>query len=262
MSTTYQETRNVDKEMTEIADIIRSKTGREDELSLDEMEEAINQVYDKGLENGGKQLWDILTDNGTRKTYERFFFYSNFEEINPPYKLILQSSYGGGMYMFAYNKKLKRVGDIFDFKNSIECRYMFSNCTNLEEINIKDFKVGRFESMFYKCEKLKTITNLTFSTLYYDSSGYAFHYCYALENVGFAGVIRAPMNLSHSSKLTIESLKSLITHLFNWAEQGTTKTYTLTLSSASKQLLEAEGATSPNGNTWAEYITDLGWTLA
>lgn len=251
-----------DRHYISIADAIREKIDTATTYKPEEMANGVNDAYNAGIENGTKYLWDILTDNGTRKTYERFFFYSNFEEINPPYKLILQSSYGGGMYMFAYNKKLKRVGDIFDFKNSIECKYMFSNCTSLEEINIKDFKVGRFESMFYKCEKLKTITNLTFSSLYYDSSGYAFHYCYELENVGFAGVIRAPINLSYSSKLTIESLKSLITHLFNWAEQGTTKTYTLTLHSASKALLEAEGATSPNGNTWAEYIADLGWTLA
>jgi hypothetical protein len=56
-------------------------------------------------------------------------------------------------------------------------------------------------------------------------------------------------------------MKSIITHLKNYSGTASEYTYSLTLTSACKTALEAEGTTSPNGNLWTEYVSDLGWNL-
>ena len=81
-----------------------------------------------------------------------------------------------------------------------------------------------------------------------------------LENVVFEGVIPATISFS-SCPLTVESMKSVITHLKDYSGTESEYTYTVTFKSTAFSALTAEGTTSPNGNTWAEYIDDLKWNL-
>jgi hypothetical protein len=103
---------------------------------------------------------------------------------------------------------------------------------------------------------LRTIEELTVAET--TPFSLTFNRCDALQNITIEGVIGRSISFPHSP-LSVESMKSIITHLKDYSGTDKEYTYTLTLSSTSKTALEAEGATSPNGNTWLEYLDDIGW---
>jgi hypothetical protein len=85
----------------------------------------------------------------------------------------------------------------------------------------------------------------------------------ALTNVTFEGVIGRNINFS-ASPLSVESMKSVITHLKDCSGTTSEYTYTVTFKSSAFSVLEAEGATAEyNGVacTWAELIDNKKWNL-
>ena len=77
--------KTVKEKMTAIADSIRSKTGGEEPLTLDDMASGVNEVYDKGCTQGYTQaeldFWNAFTNNGARKSYYFAFFSLTFESF-------------------------------------------------------------------------------------------------------------------------------------------------------------------------------------
>lgn len=80
-----------------------------------------------------------------------------------------------------------------------------------------------------------------------------------VKNVIASGVIPISMSFSSTSSLTAESAISIINALKDYSGTDKEFTQTITFSAETKSALEALGATSPNGNTWLEYIGDKGW---
>lgn len=88
----------------------------------------------------------------------------------------------------------------------------------------------------------------------------AFYSAYNLQEIRF-GVIKDVVSMPSCSKLSIESAKSIITALYDYS--GTEKEFkkSVQFSSATLKLLEAEGATAPNGMTWIDYAINKGWNV-
>ena len=184
--------------------------------------------YTEGYAKGDKALWGVLLNNGKEKNHYYAFCYDRFDDKtwNPPYNIVTSNTTTGGQSVF-YSSGL-----ITDIKVSII----------VKGINIR--------YIFYDCTLLKTIPLLSVTdkvTNYTD----AFKGCLNLENITMSGTIGPNISFADCSKLTHDSLMSIINALKDYS--GTTTTRTLTLHATAKaRLTTAEIA----------IATEKGWTLA
>jgi len=207
--------------------------------------------------------------NGTRHIYDRAFYGWDNEYLRPPHKVIASSS-GRTSHMFYSCSNLKIVEkQYFDLTNA-SCSHTtqtaghystFELCSNLVTIEDIGMQAGYYYRTFWGCQKLETIEIFRIEADCGIGSS-CFAQCYALKNITVDGEIGASISFSGCSRLTLESLKSIITHLKDYAGTDKEFTYTLTLHSNAWASLEAEGATSPNGTLWRDYVGELGWNVA
>lgn len=253
-----------------IATAIREKTGTEQTYYTKDMASGVNEVYEAGYSKAEVDFWNKFTNYGNRQTYKSAFSQAGFTYIRPTRIIKPRGSEASAQTMFQNNQTVKKIEKPYFDLSGVDLKtnfaspeyghyYTFYGCTELEEIEDIGMQAPGWYSKTYRgCPKLHTIEILRSSEL--TVFDYAFTDDISLKNVRVDGVIAYSLSFS-SAPLTVESMKSVITHLKNYA--GTDKEFTcvLALSSACKTALEAEGTTSPNGNLWTDYIDDLGWNL-
>lgn len=136
---------------------------------------------------------------------------------------------------------------------------MFYNATAVKEIT--GLTTNKAENIGYLCSgctALETMCELDLSSA--ENYVSMFYDCKSLKNITFVeGSINVSISFQHSPLLTIESAKSIIKGLVNYAGTDTAYSYTVSFANETKELLVAEGATSPTDSTWIEYISELGW---
>ena len=135
----------------------------------------------------------------------------------------------------------------------------FQNCTSLTEVELPSaFCVSA--NAFNGCKSLVTL-RLPLSTGVTIKSN-AFNGCSSLEHVYITAITnKENLSFSSSPKLTLASAKNIIEALPDYSGTDDEYKYQCAFSNETKALLEAEGATSPNGNTWLDYIDDKGWNI-
>lgn len=144
----------------------------------------------------------------------------------------------------------------FRTNNGTRFSYFYCAASHMVEAPILDTSKGtRFDYMFNSCLSLKTIPLLNLTNTDMDTGAPSlnniFNACSKLENITFEGTIPRTISFNTCSKLTKESLDSIITALKDYS--GTTTTATLTLHATAKaKLTETDIAT----------ITQKGWSLA
>ena len=178
-------------------------------------------------------FWDSIQKKGNRRSYPYAFTYDGWNDAtyNPKYDIVATSA----NYLFYYST-------ITDTKVSVDLSKITTNVSNV----------------FTNCLQLVRIKKLIVG----EETGYnaVFNNCSKLTDIEFEGTIGKSISFAQSP-LNIESLKNIILHLKD-CSGGSTETHILTLKDECKTLLEENGNTSPNGNLWTEYISDLGWVLA
>ncbi len=262
----------VNEKMTAIADNIREKTGGTEALTLDQMASGVNEVYESGKKIEHNAFWDNYlkdsNENGASvRQVSRFAgsawndntFYPN-QDIYVKY----------GYQMFYYNQvsnikeRLEECGSKLIFDNSNSVGSMFESCLTTELPTIELNKVSNKDAtqrLCHGCTSLVTIEKII--AVEGNLWGNSFTRCSKLENIVFEGVIGNTISFS-DSPLTVESLKSIITHLKDYTATTSEHTYTVTFKASAFEVLEAEGATAEyNGEacTWAELIDNLKWNL-
>lgn len=224
------------------------------------------KVYDGGVNKGEGNIWDLITNYGNREFYEYGFKFWGGESFNPPYKITPTSR---SICMFEDTRKLKKIesayldlsqvtiGNGADATNNNYAT--FRRCSSLEEIEDIGMPAGGYYQTFGWCPKLHTVAVMRCK----KEGGYSspFSNSPALKNITIEGKIGKSITFSYNSLLTIDSLKSIITALFDYSGTENEYTYTITLNNNCISTLETEGASSPNGNTWIEYIDDKKWNL-
>ena len=136
--------------LTAIANAIRSKTGSTENLTLDNMVTAINNISG-GSTNTLKKLLDT-TKSGN-------YLFDNYQGISV-------------YYLISYS----------DTENVIEMKNMFSKCNNLTTIPLLNTSnVSTMNQMFYNCKKLQTIPQLDTSNV--TDMGYMFYACTKLQTI-------------------------------------------------------------------------------
>lgn len=230
--------------------------------------ENVPKVYEAGKTQGQNELWEDVTAKGTRSNCAHAFRSWDTPYIRPTYKLT-PTERGGSIYMFANNPSLLKVEkEYFDLSQitgvSQTVAYnghqaTFYKCYKLVEIEDVGMQAAMYDSTYYDCvslEKIEVIRSQE-DTIYNTNT---FGHCSKLAHLIVEGVIGTNIWFSYCP-LTVASLKSVITHLKDYSETSSEYTYTITFKATAFEALEAEGATSPHGNTWAEYIDDLKWKL-
>ena len=254
-----------------IATAIRNKTGTENTYTTSEMPSGVNEVYESGKQKQYDEFWDASRKSFTGRYLQKYAFAGcnwNDTTFNPKYSLSFRSLQNVFSECAISNlaEILERNGVTFDFSSSLISPFsadMFaysSTIVHMPELNFS--KVTAMGSSFSYCKKLVTIDKIILpssgATTFSGNNGAPFENCTNLANITFEGVIGKSISFS-SCPLTVDSMKSIITHLKDYSGTTSEFTYKVTFSGACKETLAAEGNTSPNGNTWIEYINDLCW---
>lgn len=197
--------------------------------------EGINKGgYADGYEEGKKAeydaFWDGITDNGNRTDYYYGFFKWGNEYIRPNRKIIPTVANSSNQ-TFSQCPNLKKVeAQYFDFSQKPVGTvygegyyYTFNQCKSLEEVEDIGMQADfNCTYLFSGCSKLHTVAilrvneNTTFSN--------TFGGCSALQNITFDGVIGENIVFKSCTKLSADSIRSIITHL---SDTSSGKTLTL-----------------------------------
>ena len=128
-----------------------------------------------------------------------------------------------------------------------------SNLYGLEKVNTINWISGDVRNFFNSCSKLIEVKKIVLPTNVTNASQFGFKDASSLRYIGEINTIKLSMfNLSGSSLLGKESLIRMLNALYDYAAEGSTNTYTLTLGTTNlAKLTEEEQA----------IATDKGWTL-
>ena len=215
--------------------------------------------YEEGYSQAESDFWDAFQQNGNRTFYEYGFCNTAFEPLRPKHKVV-PTSRTICMFEYANVKKIEKA--YFDFsKASVTSQggsstsgyyATFRYCYELEEIEDVGMPAGGLYNTFNRCHNLHTISILRVL----ENTGFngTFSHCFALENITIDGVIgQNGLVLSDSTKLTHDSLMSIITALKDYSTDTSGTQWVVTL-----------GTTNLNKLTDAQkaMATQKGWTLA
>ena len=267
---------SVNEKMTAIANNIRDKTGTTKSLTLDQMESGINEVYEAGKKTEYDAFWDSFQSYGERRGYEQGFYfncvYTSYkipvwtdENFKPKYDIKPKGSIEKIFINCAitdFKGILEKQGVVFDTSEATCVTSAFESCGQLTRLPVLNFSgVGvKMSAVFQFCYKLESIDKLILSNSGTQTFSFPFNSCISLKEIRVEGVIGQNFPINHSP-LSGESLKSIITHLKNYAGTANEYKYTITLSSSAFEKFEASGQVPPSGNTWAEHIDNLKWNL-
>ena len=259
----------VNEKMTAIADRIRSYTGDTEPLTLDEMPSAIedgaSKAYIDGVRYGegigikdGKQaqydeFWDAYQDGGNRRIYDGAFYGAGWNDTTFKPKYPIVSTKGYRVFFQSKVTDLSSEKVAMDWSGATDLNAAFYGCLNLKKVGvISTVSCSSLNQLFEYCMKLETIEKIVLKNDgSQDIKVNCFAYCYELQNITFEGKIGVSVTFSTCSKLTNDSLTSIINALLNIKDTG--KTATLTLHKDAKaKLTESDIA----------EITQKGWTLA
>lgn len=216
------------------------------------------KLYEAGKQAEYDAFWDTVQNYGNRTTYAYIFTNWNCEYIRPKYKVVPT---GGGLnQIFSWNGKLKKVeAEYFDFSQnptptaaSSGNYYTFYNCVELEEIEDIGLSAYFYSSTFGNNYALHTIARLPFrEDTIMDTN--VFRNCQSLENLTIDGVIPTNFDIRYSTKLTHDSLMSIINALKDYSADTSGTTYTLTIGGKNVAKLSTEEL---------QIIRSKGWKYA
>lgn len=192
------------------------------------------KVYDAGKQAEYDRFWDSYQNKGKRIAYIYAFAGAAWTDTtyNPKYPI---NATGNANSTFAH--------------------------TNITDTKV-DFDMsggsGNKSSTFLGASYLVTIRKLIVSEAISLAS--TFQNCTRLKNITIEGTIGRNTNFQWCD-LTLDSLKSVIKALMNYAGTETEFSYKLTLNSASITLLDNESVTI-DGTPWREYINSKCWNIA
>ena len=126
------------------------------------------------------------------------------------------------------------------------CPYMFQNCSSLQSLYLDIPNCKNFAYSFFVCNALHTIEIVDVRKA--TSLGNSFIGCYSLQNVTCVEELpKCNISFSYSSKLTLESITNIITHLPDLSAEDSK---TLTLHATTKSLLTESIIAEATNKNW------------
>ncbi len=221
----------------------------------------VAKTYEDGIQEEYNGFWDNYQKNtsdgtcrfaGTGWRNETFKPKENIE-FNNSYMLFRMSRIQGDLVEI-----LNNLGVTLSTAMSTTLIYAFSY-TKFSRIGVIDCSnSSNLSEVFSHSEELETVDKLivdegnTFSGTFTN--------CTALKNITIEGTIGRNIDFKFSP-LTIESAKSVINALKDYSGTTSEYAYSVSFSSSTLALLEAEGNTAPHGGTWIDYVDKKGWSM-
>lgn len=250
------------KHYSNIAAAIREKTGDETTYTPEEIPAGIDEVYEAGKQEGVQseydRFWDSYQNNGNRQEYQYAFGGPcwNDETFNPKYDFNITGNCG---QMFSATNITDLCGKTiwrglkFTMSNLTYAASMFAyanKITHIPAISLVGLKSAN--GLFNFCVALVTIDELAIDESYAFIGD--FDYCDNLENLTIKGTIgKNGLKVSWSTKLTHDSLMSIINALKDYSADTSGTTWAVTLGTENlAKLTDTEKA----------IATQKGWTLA
>lgn len=250
-----------------IGEAIRAKTGGTERYYTSEMADGVAEVYEAGKKASLREHWNALQRGGWGTNYAASLGAMwTAETFKPEFDITIIM----GAYAFAFNQiggdlvaLFEGLGRKLDLTQAINVGNMFQ-AAQFTRIGNFCCPAGGWWNTFSGCVYLETIDE--WGRLMEDEeitggglTG-CFTGCTALKNIKVRGKIAESISFQWSP-LTVESMKSIITHL-----SDTVTGQTLTLSKTAVNKAFETSATANDGSTSAEWLalvaTKSNWTIS
>ena len=274
---------SVNEKLTAIADAIREYGNLDSSLNLDQMAAAIPNVHEraygdgsadgfaKGEEAGfaygeveGKKaerdaFWEMLQDGGNRTDYQHAFRAVYTDETFTP-KYDITPTNANQMFIQCKITNLKALLEsakvTLDTSNARFITQMFQAST-ITHLPVMDCTASSLVSAVFSdmanlvyIEKLIVAEKHTFPNAFSNNK--------SLTEIRVEGEIANDINFQWSP-LSVESMKSIISCLTNYAGTSNEFAHKITFQENCWTALEADSV-APDGTTWREYVGNtLGW---
>lgn len=228
---------------------------------LTQIAENVPKVFEAGQKLEYDRFWDAFQDNGNRINYYNAFrgYGWTVENLKPKYDIIPSGANNAGQAMFGGMLKFNgSLVDAFDKRGvrldtSLVQTFsdMFNACNYVTEIPHIDLSSATsVMSTFYGCRKVTSLSitlpdrELVFTNFVRDMI--------ALENLDITGTINGNgFNISWSTKLTHDSLMSIINALADKSGDTSGTAWAIVIGSANLAKLTNEEIQIAQNKGWA-----------
>lgn len=263
-----------DEILINIADTIRDKILTQEPVKPEDMASGVNEVYEAGEYNSRLTATKCISKNGFRRVYQYSFQYSDWGDYEFVEGYIKPITANYMFYLYEGTKIPKGI----DCSKTTQTDYFLTSAQQLKYLPDIGIPASSSKSRFAQhCYALETIE--IFRVNENTDITNAFQNCTSLKNIIIEGVLGGTISFSWSP-LSVASMKSIITHLKNYA--GTTSDsgnsleykYTLTLKAScvteletadftdeDKEWLTENGMEYTDELTWTTVIDNLKWNL-
>lgn len=146
-----------------------------------------------------------------------------------------------------------------DCENFKTLQRSFANCQKLNSIYLSNTQnVITWEGMLLASPNTRTLEILDFSSTEQITSNM---WGIRLENLKIVPQTIKVDFVCQARGLTLESAKSILLGLYNYAGTDEEFYYSVILSDEVISLLEADGNTAPDDMNWYDYVTSIGWVM-
>lgn len=220
-------------------------------------EEGYGAGYDdgryEGQEEGKQAFWDAVQQKGNRTNYTYAFAYWGDIDFIPKYPIRPTVA----NYMF-FVSKITEIpdGTNLDFSQSTAMTYVFSSCSIQRVVpTISTVSASDLSALFGWNSAIKEIGEIVLKEDGSQKVTYMFDICYNLEVVNFRGKFGQNISFAQSTKLSHDSIVSIVNALLETASGKT-----LTLSKTAVNNAFEGGSTGPE---WLSLIaTKSNWTIS
>ena len=250
-------TNNLTDFLTSLAAKFRAKLGTSGTINPQDFESKVDAVFEAGKKSEYDAFWDDYQSNGTRKNYHSAFAGDGWKQTNFKPKYTIRPSEARNMFYQSPLTDLTLTHKLdFSEVTALSDFIARSSVTKVPAINLS--KIIDSLYVFENAFALVTVENLIFPTSPFtvNISG-MFYRCNALENITITGTIQnTGCDLHWSTKLTVESLTSILTALSKNSSVAAGKS--ITFPTAAQAKIQAD--TTAKGQYDAAIAA--GWTIA
>ena len=248
--------------LTAIANAVRAKLGTEQTYTLSELSENVDTVYQKGKQTQTDAFWESAqkTSAGALRTDYSYAFAGamwNDETYLPKYNIAPSNCSNMFFHNYEIHSPFKcseypNAPITIDTSSSTSFDRFIYDCVVKAVPTINTTAATRLFSAFSYAVGLETIDKLILKSDGSQTFSSVFQGTTTLENIVIEGTIgQNGFDVSPCTKLTHDSLLSIINALKDYSGTTTAKTVTLGATNLAK-LTDAEKATA----------TEKGWTLS
>lgn len=256
-------TNNLTDFLTSLALKFRTKLGTSGTINPQDFESKVDDVFDAGKTSEYDAFWDAFQSNGTRTYYEEAFGGTGWNATTFKPKYTVSPTNASRMFCYCDVPNFDLRTSVFDLSN---CRNYNSWIAGSHVVAVPKIDLSKTVnelgalSLFQNAKELHTVTELAFPSTamsYSGSTSGSFTNCTALENITVTGTImNTGFDLHWSTKLTIESVTSILTALSKDSSVASSKKITLPTTAQAKITADTTAK--------AQYDAAIaaGWTIA